>query len=126
MCHSFKCAGTVSTNPAYPQIACIKTKNTFSRVQDVYFYYKSVFIVFRAKIVRKLMIFCVHALNLQFYTEAILDMVSPLNTYVIIYKSEIALKFYATVFPLAHRTLYHKRNQYFLILASTVLSVKNL
>lgn len=42
MCCSFKCASTVSTNPAYPQIACIKTKNTFLRDQDFYFYYKSV------------------------------------------------------------------------------------
>lgn len=91
MCHSFKCAGTVSTNPAYPQIACIKTKNTFSRVQDVYFYYKSVFIVFRAIIVTKLIIFSVYAFNSQFYAKAILDMLSPLNTYVIIYKSEICV-----------------------------------
>lgn len=109
MCHSFKCAGTVSTNPAYLQIARIKTKNIFFRDQDVYFYYKSVFIMFLVKIVIKLMMFSVHALNSQFYTETIMDMVFPLNTYVIIYKLEIAPKYYATVFPLTHRTLYHKK-----------------
>lgn len=99
MCHSFKCAGTVSTNPAYLQIARIKTKNIFFRDQDVYFYYKSVFIMFLVKIV----------IN----TETIMDMVFPLNTYVIIYKLEIAPKYYATVFPLTHRTLYHKKNNIF-------------
>lgn len=59
------------------------------------------------------MIFSVHALDSQFYTEAIFDMISPLNTYVIIYKSEISLKFYATVFPLAHRILYLKKKTIF-------------
>lgn len=37
------------------------------------------------------MIFSVYAFNSQFYAKAILDMLSPLNTYVIIYKSEICV-----------------------------------
>lgn len=116
MCHSFKFAGTVSTDLLCPQITCIKQKIYFFKIYYKIFITKIYFIIFRVRIIIKLIVFSIRSCSSLngIYIVLYIHYWKFLLFFnlILLLQVEIALKFCTTVFPLVCRMLYDKKNMF--------------